>query len=224
MANPNFVALYSTDEIYWKQDVTKSFADELDAIIESIPEAVDPSDFAEADHNHDGVYAPATHSHTDYADADHNHDTVYAAASHTHPAAVITAHMENSTYNAPIGGTFTNVPLNNLVLTGSGLSLVANQVKIGAGISKVKVSAQVCVGSTNVEGNKYLAIRKNATYQLARTQIRLHEAYTPETFCIPSILVDVQENDLLTIDYWGTEGDTLYGDLVFTYLTVEKIV
>lgn len=40
-------------------------------------------DFAAADHDHDGVYATASHTH-DYAASDHNHDSDYAASSHTH--------------------------------------------------------------------------------------------------------------------------------------------
>ena len=46
---------------------------------------------AAGDHNHDGVYAPASHNHDGvYAPASHNHDGVYAPASHTHESTDIT--------------------------------------------------------------------------------------------------------------------------------------
>ena len=42
-------------------------------------------DYAPADHNHEGDYAPADHNHEgDYAPADHNHEGDYAALNHTH--------------------------------------------------------------------------------------------------------------------------------------------
>ena len=146
-----------------------------------------------------------------------------ANGNHTHGADLITAHMEAVTYNAPVGGTWTNIPLTNLVLVGNSFALIDNQVRIGAGVSKVLISAQICVGSTSVEGIKYFAIRKNSSQDKARTQIRLHEAHTPETMCIPPLLIDVTEGDLLTIDYSGAQGDAIYGELIFTYLTVQKI-
>lgn len=155
------------------------------------------------------------------AASNHTHD--YAATNHTHGADVITAHLEAVTYSVPVGGTWTNIPLTNLVLVGNSFALIDNQIRIGAGVSKVMISAQICVGSSSVDGNKYMAIRKNASQDKARTQIRLREAYTPETMCIPSLIIDVAEGDLLTIDYSGTQGDAIYGELIFTYLTVQKI-
>lgn len=192
--------------------------------------------YAESSHTHTPASigaAPASHSH-DYAAPAHGHAQSdieglatalagKAATNHTHGADVITANLEATTYNAPIGGTWTNIPLTNLVLVGDSFALIDNQVRIGAGVSKVMVSAQICVGSANAAGNKYFAIRKNAAQDKARTQMRLHEAYTPETMCIPPLLIDVAEGDLLTLDYSGTQGDAIYGDLIFTYLTVQKI-
>jgi|GEM_PF-4879253 len=43
-----------------------------------------PSDVALSNHNHDGVYAAANHTHSNYALTTHNHDAAYAAKSHTH--------------------------------------------------------------------------------------------------------------------------------------------
>jgi hypothetical protein len=38
---------------------------------------------ADVDHNHNGTYAPATHSH-DYAPSSHNHDLLYSPLTHNH--------------------------------------------------------------------------------------------------------------------------------------------
>ena len=84
--NPNFVATMSTDEIYYAQDLLTCLTDVID-------------DKAEADHNHNGVYATESHTHTGFAsqsdlelledvvdtkaNATHTHSE-YAPLSHTH--------------------------------------------------------------------------------------------------------------------------------------------
>lgn len=101
MSNPNFIPSMSTNEIYVGEDTTKCLTDELDAMnqaIENIPEE-DTNEYALADHNHDGVYAPATHSH-DYAASNHNHDNVYAQASHGHTEYASSSHNHDEDYAA----------------------------------------------------------------------------------------------------------------------------
>lgn len=209
MSNPNFVDLYSTYEIYWKGEHDVCFADELDGIIASIPDATD--------------FAPVGHTHTGFAAEDHNHNANYAALNHTHTASVVTSHMGNNTYNVTSGDDYVNIPLTTSVIVGEGLTVVNNAVKIGTGVSKVRISAQVCVGTGNL-GLKYLAIRKaNGTVQLARAQMRLHEYTTPETMVIAPLVIEVSENDALTLDFYGASGDTIYGGVTLTYITVEKL-
>lgn len=78
MSNPNFVPLFSTNEIYRNTDNTICLTDDLDAIeaaIEELEESqVNPSQFASANHNHSGLYAPLGH----------NHNELYAPLGHTH--------------------------------------------------------------------------------------------------------------------------------------------
>lgn len=243
MSNTSFVPSYSTDDICVGQDTTKCLTDELEEIKNSIPEE-DTNEYALASHNHDGVYAAAEHTHTGYAAATHEH-VDYAAANHEHAgyaatehehagyaasnhvhneyaAAAITAHMANEYYPAPAGGEYITIPLTTDVLVGTGFTRENNKIRVGSGISKVKVSAQLCVGSSNLT-NKYLAIRKNTTTQLARAQKRLHENTTPETMAIASLVTDVTEGDLISLDFYGEENDTLYGGYSLTYITVEKM-
>lgn len=77
MSNPNFVPLFSTNEIYRNTDNTICLTDDLDAIeaaIEELEESqVNPSQFASANHNHSGLYAPLGH----------NHNELYAPLGHT---------------------------------------------------------------------------------------------------------------------------------------------
>lgn len=85
MSNPNFIPSMSTNEIFVDLDTSKCLTDELEAMkqaLENIPEE-DTNEYAPADHNHDGVYAPVAHSH-DYAASNHNHNEAYAPASHSH--------------------------------------------------------------------------------------------------------------------------------------------
>lgn len=65
MSNPNFNPMYSTNHIYMDLDQNKCLTDELDQMksdIEAIPQ-VDPTQYAPANHNHDGSYASSTHNH-----------------------------------------------------------------------------------------------------------------------------------------------------------------
>jgi hypothetical protein len=190
MSNPYFVALYSTDEVYVRQNQTECLSEELDAIKASIPDPVNPNAFAAADH--------------------------------THQPEAISAHMGQTFYAAPSGGEYVTLPLTTSVVVGTGLTIENNAIKIGAGISKVRISAQVCVGSS-LRTVKYLAIRKNSNTQLARAQIKLGENTTAETMAIASLVVNVAEGDLLTLDFYGEQNDTIYGGINLTYITVEKL-
>lgn len=149
-----------------------------------------------------------------------------AASDHTHEAQAITVHLAATYYSAPAGDTYTTVPLTSSVVTGSALTVSNNQIRIGAGISKVMVSAQICVGSSNISDNKFIAIRRtrgSQVTQLSRAQMLLYTNTTPQTMAVPGLLVDVAEGDLLTLDYYGKKDDTLYGDCLLTFLTVQKL-
>ncbi len=62
---------------------------------------------ASAGHNHDGTYAPASHTHP-YSPSSHNHDSAYAPSSHTHPYSP-TSHNHDSSY-APSSHTHPYAP------------------------------------------------------------------------------------------------------------------
>lgn len=70
MANPNFVATMSSNEIWRDLDDTRCITDDLDAIEADI--ATLETDKADADHAHTG-YAPSEHTHSGYAESVHGH-------------------------------------------------------------------------------------------------------------------------------------------------------
>ena len=86
MANPNFIADYSTNQIFRNLDQSRCLTDDLDAMDDSI--AALSTGKAATDHTHAG-YAASNHSHTGYAEANHEH-TGYANADHTHDYAAPT--------------------------------------------------------------------------------------------------------------------------------------
>jgi hypothetical protein len=87
MANPNFVATMSSNEIWRGTDDTRCITDDLDAIEADIASL--ETDKADANHTHSG-YASTSHSHS-YNDLT-NKPTIPSAYTHpaSHPATMIT--------------------------------------------------------------------------------------------------------------------------------------
>lgn len=87
MANPNFIATMSSNEIWRDLDDTRCITDDLDAIEANISELEEGK--ADADHTHSG-YAPSTHGHS-YNDLS-DKPTIPDAYTHPadHPANMIT--------------------------------------------------------------------------------------------------------------------------------------
>lgn len=169
--------------------------------------------------------AAASHTH-DYAASDHTHTPASigaAAADHTHAAQIITAHMSPNTYTVTVNDDYINVPLDSTVTAGNALTFVNHKIRIGAGVSKVLISAQLCIASGNADVNRYIAIRKNTDTQLARAQLKLSYVTLPQTMAIANLLVNVEEGDLLSLDFYGKANDIIYGNNVLTFLTVQKI-
>lgn len=80
MANPNFTATMSSNEIWRDLDDTRCITDDLDTIESNITAL--QTGKANSDHTHSG-YANATHTHTEYAPSSHEHNG-YAPTSHGH--------------------------------------------------------------------------------------------------------------------------------------------
>lgn len=87
MANPNFTATMSSNEIWYGTDSSTCLTDVVDSKADANHAH---AGYAEESHTHDG-YASSDHAHTGYAAADHTH-AGYAAASHTHEGYAAAGH------------------------------------------------------------------------------------------------------------------------------------
>lgn len=98
MANPNFVANMSSNEIWYDTDSNTCLTDVVDGK-------------AEADHTHEG-YAAASHAHSEYAAANHSHED-YAAADHAHALSAVTGLEDALAGKADNGHTHTGFAASN---------------------------------------------------------------------------------------------------------------
>lgn len=98
MANPNFSADYSTNQIYIDQDQTECLTDVLDEMESDIDGK------AESDHTHTG-FANENHTHTEYAPSEHTH-TEYASATHDHDANYISKSLQFTKDNGDVEFSF----------------------------------------------------------------------------------------------------------------------
>ena len=121
--NPNFVATFSSDEVYFGQDLLKCLTDEVNG--KASVSHTHSGEYAAINHNHSGVYASINHTHDNYAtvsdlsdlddiisgkaNASHNHNDIYytktevdsaistkANASHNHDTAYYTKSQVDS--------------------------------------------------------------------------------------------------------------------------------
>lgn len=93
-------------------------------------------------------------------------------------------------------------------------------VKIGRGVSKIIVSAQVEFYPIRA-GNKTIRIFKNQT-QIAFTHVQSPSNYH-ETLNITPIYVNVEEGDIITVYVYGDKGDEIANIQSHSYMTIQAI-
>ena len=125
--------------------------------------------------------------------------------------------------------TYTKIPLNLSNSTGSKLTATSDGgIKIGAGVSKVLVSAKMAVEGVTTAGNRHLRIVKN-TYTNANTLGWAWDSLAvsdSEDIVITPQLVDVTEGDVIYAMYYtGQSTDKIGGNAQGgrTSLTVEAV-
>ena len=118
----------------------------------------------------------------------------------------------------------TDIPLSATNVVGTKLTLENGKVKIGTGVSKVRISGSIFMDITQ-QGSGYLwgRIAKNGS----NVQGSIHPLVTGMGFVsasIPSKIIDVDENDLLhlNVDATGATG-TVRNTEENTWLCVEVI-
>lgn len=115
------------------------------------------------------------------------------------------------------------LPLSASTIFGNGLIVSNNGILIGQGISKIRISGQICYGAATT-GLKTCAIWiSTSTAHLARTQMNIASASLAESIVISPRIVDVAAGNLLTLRCHGTANDIIYGGINQTYFTVETI-
>lgn len=141
---------------------------------------------------------------------------------------VMTAYLNAAITNLVVN-TYTIVPLNGSISTGNKLTLTSNGgIKIGAGVSFVKMSAILGYNQVQTDASRHIRIMKNS-YTNNNT---LAWAYNymltgdSQTIVIPPMLAPVSEGDILYLWYYTANsndniGGNSYGQQ--TSLTVETI-
>lgn len=140
--------------------------------------------------------------------------------------------LEPSAVSVTLGGTnfkkiatsdYEILPMTAATIVGSGLTVSNNGILIGSGITKIRISAQICYGAATA-GLKTCAIWSSAsTSHLARSQMNITNASYPESIAISPRIAAVTAGNVITLRCHGTENDIIYGGLMQTYLTVEAV-
>ena len=132
---------------------------------------------------------------------------------------IMTAKLDGNV--TTVSGVYTNLSLTLLNSVGSKLTLENGGIKIGSGVSKVKINADlkyIC----NAVGNKHSRILKN-TASVAWANQRALSVDDEFTISIGQKIIDVQEGDVFYLAYYAADGDVISTNYNATYLTVEVV-
>lgn len=134
---------------------------------------------------------------------------------------IATAYLTTSQENLNIG----YILLDEIISNSEKLTLEGNGIKIGNGISKVKISANIFAEASSSTSYIWCEIKKNGI-GVVRSIDGLHNYYA--NACTTPLLIDVVENDVITLHKIGPSDVTLtvrgLQDSIYnTYLTVEVV-
>lgn len=131
-----------------------------------------------------------------------------------------------STYQAT-SQAFNKVNLDSKVSVGDKLTLINNGIKIGAGITKVKVSAGVGLAwNSPISSDFHIYITKNGAIDgnvIIKVNGSKSTDNTATSVILSEQLIEVQENDILYLCLYATVGSNIYGPSRATYMTVEVV-
>ncbi len=120
------------------------------------------------------------------------------------------------------------ITFNSSIKTGTKLTFTNNSIKIGPGITKILGSA--CCWANATSGYKWLSIRRkrgSSYYIFGQVITPVNTSETWDSVAIPPVLIDVQENDEISI--WLAITGTAAGAIesgtykTSTFLTVEAV-
>lgn len=160
-----------------------------------------------------------------------------SASQKIYSKAAITVALQTNVATGAVN-TYTKIPLSQVVsstsdrltVTSGSTSAGGGSIRIGSGISYVKVSGQMLVKCGSVTGNRHLRLQKESgstTTSVAWTCVYA-TASSNTVFPIAPIIVPVKEGDMLKIAYYtgdsadsNQSGNSTNGWQ--TYLTVEEL-
>ena len=137
------------------------------------------------------------------------------------PKSIMTLHLDADV--TCVTGVYSHLPLTIYSTEGDGLTYENGSVKIGKGVSKVKVSGCAKFG-TNGTSTKHIHIDKNDT-TVAWALENPASASLGASPKVTPVVIDVVEGDLIDLKYHtSTSGDVVEGHRTcYTYLTVEAV-
>lgn len=119
------------------------------------------------------------------------------------------------------------IPLTESLKFGNGLSLNNGEIKIGAGVSFILVSAQIQLGTNGLSASpKNLWIKKNGVGIVRRLHTVEPDNVGNQEIIITPILVQVTEGDSISVSFYGNKDDIIYFDYdrqILSGLTVQVV-
>lgn len=119
------------------------------------------------------------------------------------------------------GSQYINMELISSSVIGDKLTINNGGIKIGSGVSKVKVNSNLKI-VCRTTGNKHMRILKNGS-TVAWVNSRALSTDDEFTISISPVIIDVQENDVIYLAYYAGIGDGISSNYNSTYLTVEVV-
>lgn len=138
----------------------------------------------------------------------------------------------NGNVTLGVENVYTNIPLYSYASNyGNGLSVSREGVRIGANISRVKVSGQALVKCGDISGNRHVRIQKvaaNGTVSSKAWVCLTAAAQSNIVFAFTPIIMSVAEGDTIRMVYYTSDvGDSnqsgSHANGWQTYLTVEEL-
>jgi hypothetical protein len=130
---------------------------------------------------------------------------------------IVTAKLDaNTTMLAT--GTYQKLNLIEHTRAGNKLSLLLGDIKIGAGVSLVKVSFHVHYNSVTASGQKWATLCVNGNAEVPISVYLTNKS----TITSGEVMLPVKEGDTIDLQVNGTKGDVVRNGL-YTALTVETV-
>ena len=137
----------------------------------------------------------------------------------------MTAHLSADTNT--VANTYTKIPLVEECKIGAGLSISDGDIKVGAGVKAVKVSANVVFAVKGAGGNKYIRIKKGTSDTYVAWAAGTGTTGKFQLLTIPSKVINVTEGDVLALYYHSAEANDVVSAGVsagyYTFMTVEVV-